>query len=120
MAGSSENFDEIFDKADLLERLEGDFELARQMGEMFIDDSHETLEVIRDLLGKNDAGGVSRAAHSIKGASSNLSAFRLSRISAELESAAEQNSLSRAAELFALMETELENFVCELKRQVLD
>ncbi|MFO7932065.1 MAG: Hpt domain-containing protein [Desulfosalsimonas sp.] len=120
MASSSKNPEEVFDKADLLERLEGDFELARQLGEMFLDDSHETLEVIRDRLDKNDADGVSRAAHSIKGASSNLSALRLSRVSADLERAANQNRLSRAAELFELMETELENFVSELKRQVLD
>lgn len=120
MAGSSENPEQVFDKADFLERLEGDFELARQLGEMFIDDSRETLEVIRDRLADNDAEGVSRAAHSIKGASSNLSALRLRNVSAELERTAKQNSLSRAAELFALMEAELENFVCELKRQVLD
>ncbi|MFW6081544.1 MAG: Hpt domain-containing protein [Desulfosalsimonas sp.] len=120
MAYKRGSSDVVFDKEDFMERLEGDLELARQLGEMFLDDSRETMEVIRDRLGENDGEGVSRAAHSIKGASANLSAIRLQGVSAELEKAARENNLSRAAELFVLLETELENFVGELERQVLD
>lgn len=120
MADNNGYLDSIFDKADFLDRVEGDLELARQIGEMFLDDAHETMGLIRDRIRENDPDGIMRAAHSLKGASANLSALRLSSISAELEQAAKEKELSRAAEIFDLLETEAANLATELKRQILD
>ncbi|MFP4256875.1 MAG: Hpt domain-containing protein [Desulfosalsimonas sp.] len=120
MAGKEEDFGRIFDKKDFFDRVEGDLELARQLGEMFLDDTRETMELIRDRIGQKDADGVMRAAHSLKGASANLSALRLHRISRDLEEAAKENSLARAAEIFPALEDEVANFTTELKRHLLD
>lgn len=120
MAGKEEDFGRIFDKKDFFDRVEGDMELARQLGEMFLDDTRETMELIRDRIGQKDADGVMRAAHSLKGASANLSALRLHRISRDLEEAAKENSLARAAEIFPALEDEVANFTTELKRHLLD
>ncbi len=119
MAKNSSNLDGVFDKTDFLQRVEGDLELAKQLGEMFLEDARETMGVLRDRIGENDADGIMRAAHSLKGASANLSALRLRRISGDLEQAAKENRLSRAGEIFAILETEVENFRHELTRQIL-
>ncbi|MCF8024181.1 MAG: Hpt domain-containing protein [Desulfobacteraceae bacterium] len=118
---ANNNSDVVFDKADFLARVEGDLELARQLAEMFFDDAHLTIELIRERMGQNDADGTMRAAHSLKGASANLSALRLRRSLADLEYAAKENNLSRAAEIFAGLKQELDDFSAELKRhRILD
>ncbi|MBS3808841.1 MAG: Hpt domain-containing protein [Desulfobacterales bacterium] len=112
--------DGVFDKKDFFDRLEGDSELGRQLGEMFLDDADEKMGQLRDALEKNNLDEVLGAAHSLKGASANMSALRLRRIAADLEQAARKHEKQHAAEIFALLETEMEKFVSELKRYVLD
>ncbi|MFW6052324.1 MAG: Hpt domain-containing protein [Desulfosalsimonas sp.] len=118
MTGKEENFSEIFDKKDFFDRVEGDLELARELGEMFIDETRQTMDLIRDFIGQKDADGIRRAAHSLKGASANLSANRVRRISADLEQAARENRMSVAVEIFPLLEDEVANFTTELERHV--
>ncbi|MFW6271493.1 MAG: Hpt domain-containing protein [Desulfosalsimonas sp.] len=119
MAGKEKDYGMVFDKKDFFDRIEGDLELARQLGEMFLDDARETIGLIRDRIGKKDTDGIMRAAHSLKGASANLSAIRLQRISADLEKAAKENRLYAAGEIFSLLENEVANFTAELKRHIL-
>ncbi|MCF8110580.1 MAG: Hpt domain-containing protein [Desulfobacteraceae bacterium] len=119
MAGKEENLSKIFDKKDFFDRVENDFELARQLGEMFIDETRQTMDLIRDLIEQKDADGIRHAAHSLKGASANLSALRLRRITADLEQAAKENKLLLAAEIFSMLEDEVANFTAELERHVL-
>ncbi len=118
MAGKEKDFGAVFDKDDFFDRLEGDLELASQLAEMFIDDANETIGLIRDRILEKDADGVMRAAHSLKGASANLSAIRLQKISADLEKAARQNRLSDAEEIFPLLESGMDDFEAELKRHI--
>ncbi len=120
MADNSKSLDVVFDKKDFFDRVEGDLELAGQLGEMFLDDAGEKMGQLRDALEKNDLDEVLGAAHSLKGASANMSALRLRRIAADLELAAREQKKQHAAEIFASLETEMEKFVSELKRYVLD
>lgn len=110
----------VFDKTDFLTRVEDDMELAKQLGQMFLDDAHKTMKLIRERIEQSDSEGTMRAAHSLKGASANLSAYRVRRTASELEQAANRNDLSHAEEMFSVLEQELKNFEAELKLQILD
>ncbi len=108
--------DVIFDQKDFLERVESDKELARQVGEMFLADAREKIAVIRDLIDKSHAGELVNAAHSLKGASANMSALRLRRIASDLENAAKNADIGGARGMIGLLENAVAEFESELKR----
>lgn len=108
--------DLIFDQKDFLERVDSDMELARQMGEMFVEDARAKIAEIRDLIERSDAGQLVNAAHSLKGACANMSALRLRRIAAELEQAAKNNEIAGARGKIGLLENAFAEFESELKR----
>lgn len=108
--------DVIFDQKDFLERVESDMELARQVGEMFLEDAREKIAAMRDLIDKNHAGELVNAAHSLKGASANMSALRLRRIAADLENAAKNEDIDGARAMIGPLENAFAEFESELKR----
>ncbi|MFP3979922.1 MAG: Hpt domain-containing protein [Desulfobacterales bacterium] len=108
--------DVIFDQKDFLERVDSDMELARQVGEMFMADAREKIAAIRDLINKNHAGELVNAAHSLKGASANISALRLRRIAADLENAAKNEDIAGARGMIGSLENAIAEFESELKR----
>jgi two-component system, sensor histidine kinase and response regulator len=62
------------DLAALLERVEGDHELLAELIHLFVDDAPRQLSAMHDALLRGDMSVLERAAHSMKGAASNLSA----------------------------------------------
>lgn len=110
---------EVFNKADFLERVEGDMELARQLVSLFFEDAAENMSLIRRGLDENDAGKIAGAAHSLKGASGNLSAVRVSMTAAELERAAKENRIGLAGKIFDRLEHEMADFESALGHQIL-
>ncbi|MFO7917244.1 MAG: PAS domain S-box protein [Anaerolineae bacterium] len=95
---------EVFDRADLLERLDGDEEIARKVIKVFLEDAPRRLAVLEDALEKGDAALVQRQAHTLKGAASNLAAPALQAAALRVEEAAEADDLSRAASRFEALE----------------
>ena len=94
---------QVFDRADLLERLMGDEALVRLITTGFLKDIPGQIEVLRGYLETGDATGVRRQAHTIKGASANVSGQALGALAADMELAAHSGDLvaikSRMAEL---------------------
>lgn len=84
----------VFNKPLLLERLMNDEELARNLAGVFLGDVPERIKKLKDCLAKNDAKGVERAAHSIKGAASNMGGDALAALASSLENAASSQDLS--------------------------
>jgi HPt (histidine-containing phosphotransfer) domain-containing protein len=94
---------------------DGDDSFLKEIIGIFIDDTPVRLKEMRDAFAANDQATFSRAAHSIKGSSSNLGALRLRALAEMLERSSKTSDLTGLdAELpkieaeFAIAKVELE------------
>jgi two-component system, sensor histidine kinase and response regulator len=97
----------VWGKAEALERMGGDEDLLREVCKMFWEESPTLLQKLREAIVEIDPQAVMRAAHSLKGELSCLGAAGAAQASGELENMGRENNLSRATELFTLLEREL-------------
>ncbi len=99
----------VFDKAELMSRLMDDEDLAREVIERFLEDMPLQHAALEAYLSAGDTSGARRQAHSIKGASANVSAAALCEAASEMESAAKAGDLdgvkARMTELKSRFET---------------
>ena len=86
----------VFDQTGLLERLEGDRELAAVIIEAFLSDMPGQIQELKDLLAANDTHSAGRLAHSIKGAAANCGGERLRKVALTMEKAADEGNLDAA------------------------
>ncbi len=91
----------VFDKAGMLARLMDDEDLVRVVAEGFLEDIPQQVAVLAGYLKTKDAQGVERQAHSIKGASANVSGEALSKVAFAIEKAGKQGDLDAADTLLA-------------------
>jgi signal transduction histidine kinase/DNA-binding response OmpR family regulator len=110
-----------FDRAVLLERTDSDLDLIRTLVEVFDADRPKLLSDIEAALGADDAEGLARAAHTIKGALGVFAAeparLRAERLEATGRAGAVTNGHEQYQELQSWVErlqTELVEFVEEL------
>ena len=96
-----------FDRESLLERVEGDRELLREMVGLFLDDCPNRLANLHHALLRGDAAQVALVAHSIKGSVCNLSASAATEAAAKLEELAVSGDLSLAGKAGEDLEREL-------------
>jgi CheY-like chemotaxis protein len=82
-AGASTN--PPIDENDLVSRLHGDKELAREIVRMFTEECPTLLQEIRTALDQRDAAAVRRAAHTLKGAASTAAAVGLTEAASLME-----------------------------------
>jgi two-component system, sensor histidine kinase and response regulator len=94
-------------KAEALERLGGDENLLREVCRIFLDESPNLLRKLREAIADTDAEAVMRAAHSLKGELGYLGAPEAAQAARELEDMGHEKNLSRAPQLFTLLEQEL-------------
>jgi HPt (histidine-containing phosphotransfer) domain-containing protein len=73
------------DVAQLLDRLDGDRILIAELVDIFRVDCPGNLRFAQEAIDRQDANGLWRSAHKLKGALANLSAIEASTIAAELE-----------------------------------
>ncbi|MCD6406243.1 MAG: response regulator [Planctomycetes bacterium] len=99
-----------FDRTDLMDRLDGDEEFLREIVAAFIADAPRQIDGLRDALADGDAAEVRRRAHALKGASANISAVWMQRVSLEMEMAGEAGDLEKAAFLLERLSQEFETF----------
>ncbi len=95
-----------WNKTFALEQTAGDEELLEELLILFIDSSASDLELLRQAVVTNDAAGVVRAAHSLKGASASLGIEGIRQLSTLMESDGRDNSVTAARENLATL-TEL-------------
>jgi HPt (histidine-containing phosphotransfer) domain-containing protein len=96
----------VFDRAGVMQRLEGDRELASAIMEVFLDDLPRQIECLKDLVAGRDANGAGRQAHSIKGAAANVGGERMRRVALEMETSADAGNLAGVACRLGDLETE--------------
>jgi HPt (histidine-containing phosphotransfer) domain-containing protein len=83
-----------FDPEGLLRRAGGDWALAREVINMFLDDMPDVLKEMREAVAQRNWSVMQRAAHRLKGAAANLEARELTRITFEIEDAAADGKVS--------------------------
>ncbi len=112
----------IFDKESMIERVMNDEELARAIIDTFLDDIPVQIETLRRCLETGDIAGTASQAHTIKGASANISGELLRTVAFDMEKAAKANDLEQVMAVlpelenqFSRLKEELSKFVDNLK-----
>ena len=99
---------EIFNPADLLDRLMDDRELACSVLHWFLDDVPKCLDHLREALLREDVETLGRRAHSLNGLAANAGAPRLRDRAEQLETAANEQELDKIAALLPQAEAAAE------------
>ena len=104
----------VLDKEAALERVEGDIELLRELVQLFLDDAPVRMAEIGAALEERSGDALRVAAHTLKGAASNLSAARVAEAAKCLEEAARAQDFAEAGHIHAVLRTEVERLTAEL------
>jgi signal transduction histidine kinase/DNA-binding response OmpR family regulator len=104
-----------WNREEALSRLDGDEVLLQEICRVFLEDSVKLLQKLQQALAAGDHDGVMRAAHSLKGASSYLSAARTSHAARQIEEMGRNQDLSRADAALAVLEREIASLHLDLK-----
>jgi len=94
----------IFDRGELLERVENDCELLGDLIKIFKQDFPSHLLVLREAVKARDVKRVADAAHTLKGMLANLAATQATATVARLEQLGRQGDSSGFDEAFAAFE----------------
>jgi HPt (histidine-containing phosphotransfer) domain-containing protein len=105
-------------RAELLERVDGDLELLAQLVELFNQALPDQLREIDAAIAGNDSLRLSRQAHSLKGALLNLAAAPCSELAHRLEEMGRKNDLTGAVEIFAQLRSEIARLNTALAAEV--
>jgi HPt (histidine-containing phosphotransfer) domain-containing protein len=100
---------EIFNRQDLLERLEGDEEILEVLVQTFLEYTPEQIQGIRHALDAGDAREVQQQAHSLKGAAASISAGALRDAALQVELAGKNGALEQVRSLVETLIWEFEN-----------
>jgi HPt (histidine-containing phosphotransfer) domain-containing protein len=98
----------VLDVDGALANLRGDRSLFEEALTIFLETTPATLRDLEQAVALGQAAAVRLAAHSIKGASSNLGANRVARAAARLEQIAQAGELGGAASLASQLRREFE------------
>jgi two-component system sensor histidine kinase/response regulator len=98
---------DVFDQAALLARIEGDETLLRELVGLFLDDTPQRLDHIRDAFVNNDLKRLERIAHTLKGSVGNLCAYRAYETAKRLERLAQIGEERRIMEALTDLEMEM-------------
>ena len=96
-----------FDPGVVLERVDGDRELLREIGGLFLEDAPRLLADIRNAISRADAKALEHSAHTLKGSVGNFGARLAFDAALALEQMGRQGDFARAHESFALLEQQV-------------
>jgi len=99
------------DRQSVLDRVEGDVALLKEMVEIFRVEYPPLLSEIRRCMDASDARGLERAAHALKGAVSNFAAPTAYDGALRLERAGREGHLREAAQALTDLEGEMERLL---------
>jgi CheY-like chemotaxis protein/HPt (histidine-containing phosphotransfer) domain-containing protein len=99
---------QVFDRSAFLERTMGDLDLARTVSVAFAEDVAEQILALKTCLDEEDAAGVERIAHGIKGASFNVGGTALGTLASGMEAAGKLGRLEPIRSIFPDLEVAFE------------
>lgn len=100
-----------FAQNELLERLGGRLEMVPRFVTLFCKGVLPQLEGLGTALESDDADGVRRHAHAIKGSAGNIAALRMQRTAAMIEKAAKESELADVPQRLAALQQEYSEFI---------
>ncbi|MFO8111691.1 MAG: Hpt domain-containing protein [Desulfosalsimonadaceae bacterium] len=109
----------VLNRADLMDRLDGDHELAAELAELFISDVRDTLVSLQAAAEGGFTSEVERAAHSLKGAAANLSGERVRHVAAAVETAGKNNDMAAAAAAIKKLDPAVAELIDALNTQII-
>jgi CheY-like chemotaxis protein len=109
------NHDLEINRTVLLERVDGDLELLRELVDLFVMDCPRALREIRAAIDEKNCRALNRAAHSFRGAIGNFGPSQAFGAAEELEARAEAQDLSNAAEIYVQLEAAAKQMQVTLK-----
>jgi len=98
---------EVFDKAELLSRLEGDEEILAEMIGIFLAECGPMVQHVSDAATSQDAGGLERSAHKLKGSLSIFGSRAAMQSAQILETMGHDGDLCSAAEVLARLREQI-------------
>jgi HPt (histidine-containing phosphotransfer) domain-containing protein len=98
----------VFEETALIERCEGDRELAQAIVRSFLADIPGRIQALLGHLDARDAKGVGFQAHTIRGAATAVCSEELAKLALALEQAGNAEDLVSARAGFAMLNSELE------------
>ncbi|HEX2100234.1 MAG TPA: Hpt domain-containing protein [Candidatus Synoicihabitans sp.] len=96
--------------------MDGDDSFLREIIGIFVEDTPNRLNEMRQAFAANDQATFTRAAHSIKGSASNLGAFRLRALAEKLEHDSKKFTLAGLDAHLPVMEAEFAAAKIELEK----
>lgn len=97
----------VFDREALLERVDGNRGLARELIDTFLEESPAMLASLRGAIDAEDGRGLERSAHGARGALLAVSAPEAALLAQQLETCARRAEFGRCAELMRALENEI-------------
>ncbi len=110
---SPENRD-IINMEEVLERLDGDEDLIREIWEVFSEDAPVQMENLKNAIDSSDIPYTERQAHTLKSASANIGANSLREKAFQIEIIAKEKSLNNIHILYEDLESEFNKVMKEL------
>jgi len=105
----------IFNVTELLERVEQDRELLRELIVIFREELPGQLDSLRNAVKAQDPEAITRASHNFKGMFSNLAASRAARAAERLEIVGRNNEPAQFHKVLLRLEDEIELLLPELE-----
>jgi signal transduction histidine kinase/CheY-like chemotaxis protein len=111
---------DVVDKSELLSRMGGDWQLVQELIDIFLAGSGLLLQQVSDAVTSQDADGVDRAAHKLKGTISIFGSHAATETAQALETMGHDRDLHDAGEAFAQLKEQiaaLETALAELRQK---
>jgi HPt (histidine-containing phosphotransfer) domain-containing protein len=112
--------EDAFDRDELLEELDGDWEFLEESVEMLKEDAGGLLAQIRSGLAAGDADAVWQSAHTIKSMVGNFAAGPAFATAYAIETCGRENDLSGLASRVEALDRELQQLTVELEALLAD
>ena len=106
----------VFDYADFLERIDGDVDLLKEVIEIALEDTPRLLADLFAAIRRGDADAVERAAHTLKGATANISAKRLHALSQQVQQAVKNEGVDSLEPWIGRFAENYDKLTWELKK----
>ncbi len=101
--------EQVFNRKELLDRLDGNEELLVEIVEVFLGDIPLQMEKLKEALQNGEAAVIQRQAHTMKGAAANINAESMRQAAWEVEMAAKEGNWEKARSLTQVLEMRFED-----------
>jgi len=106
--GGIMKIEDVINRGELSERLDGDMELFRELAELFFDDSRKLMDNIQEAIREGSEEKLRKSAHTIKGSVSNFSAQAPFDAAYDLENIGRKGEMDKAQACFDVLKGSIE------------